>query len=506
MPQWANPPERAEGKTGISMITPTRIPTNRLMVALIQALGLVNLLVAEKIPVNGGFGWDGVVYGRWAKDFYNQVFLSEVTQYELQRVLPAALVHFSLRLIGAPLEDRNIILGFGVLNLFLLVIAVSVWGRIADALELSDKGKWLGFVGLVLNFAILKMTFYHPVLTDTSAFALGMLLLYFFLKDNSPGLWIVSLLGAFTWPTIMYFGLVLLVFPRKRDKAPDVPPALKILPALAAALITVAGIIYFHFIKNLRPSVLESKAMPIESVVPLSVAGVALYLFFAVKPLADFGGLYDIGYIIRSLRFRNLVLAITVYLATQLVVITLSSEEPGPTRLFFVTTLLESVTKPLIFMVAHPIYYGPLLILTFLLWKPICRHIHQYGIGLIIVMIVGVVLSINPESRRHIPLLPFFVAFTVKDAEALRWNATRSWLLVGLSLFFSKIWLPINRRPLEGNPLDFPWQRYFMNHGPWMSNQMYLIQGGIVLLTTLMFYFLLLRKLTPHDTASDRSS
>lgn len=487
------------------MSKPTWITTNRLMVALTLALGLGNLFLAEKIPVNGGFGWDGVVYGRWAKDFYHEVFINGVTQYELQRVLPAAIVHYGLRLSGAPLEDQNIIFGFEVLNLLLLVIAVSVWSRIADALEVSDKGKWLGFVGLFLNFAILKMTFYYPVLTDTLAFALGMLMLYFFLKDNSPGLWIVSLLGAFTWPTIIYFGLVLLVFPRKRDKAPDAPLALKILPALSAPLIIVAGIIYFHFIKNLRPSMFESKAMPIESVVLLSVTGVALYLFFAVKPLADFGGLYDIGYIIRSLRFRNLVLAITALLAIELVTIALSSGEPGPTRLFFVTILLESITKPLIFIVAHPIYYGPLLILTCFLWKPICRLMHQHGIGLVVVMIVGVVLSINPESRRHIALLPFFAAFTVKAAESLRWNASRSWLVAGLSLIFSKIWLPINTGPLEGNPLDFPLQRYFMNHGPWMSNEMYLIQGGIVLLTAVVFRFLFFGKPTPQDGPSDRS-
>lgn len=146
------------------------------------------------------------------------------------------------------------------------------------------------------------------------------------------------------------------------------------------------------------------------------------------------------------------------------------------------------------------------MILTYFLWKPICRLIHQHGMGLTVVMIVGVVLSINPESRRLINLLPFFVAFTVKAVESLRWNASRYWLMAGLSLLFSKIWLPINTRPLEGSPLDFPLQRYFMNHGPWMSNQMYLIQGSIVLLTAVVFYSLFFRTPNPPDVPSERSS
>ncbi len=464
---------------------------NRVMVGLVALFSLGNLLVGEKVPVNGGFGWDGVIYGRWAKDFYHQVIISDISEYSLQRVLPAAVVHYSLRVLGIGLHDRNIILGFGVLNLFLVILAAFLWVQIADELRLSTRGAWLGLTGMFFNFAVLKQAFYYPVQTDSAAFALGTLSLYCFLKGHSAGLLGAVLLGAFAWPTVFYFGLVLFAFPKKEHSPLPARGRLHVIAAGALTLAVVAGIIHFHFFKQVRPSALESKAMPIESLVVFSLMCVAAYLFVGIRTLVGDRRLYDIEHLKRSLMAGRLGLAVIVFAATRFLIDHLSSGEPGPTRYFFVRTLVECITKPAIFLVAHPIYYGPLLILACFLWRPFCREVHRHGVGLTIVMLMGVILSINPESRMLINLWPFFVAFTVKATESLRWKSSPYWVMAGLSLFFSKIWLKINTHPLEGNPLEFPLQRYFMNHGPWMSTGMYLVQGGFVLLTAILFYFLL---------------
>ena len=41
---------------------------------------------------------------------------------------------------------------------------------------------------------------------------------------------------------------------------------------------------------------------------------------------------------------------------------------------------------------------------------------------------------------------------------------------------------------MTGNYIDFPWQRYFMNQGPWMSRSMYLVQGGALLVAGLVLF------------------
>jgi hypothetical protein len=42
--------------------------------------------------------------------------------------------------------------------------------------------------------------------------------------------------------------------------------------------------------------------------------------------------------------------------------------------------------------------------------------------------------------------------------------------------------------------LRFPLQHYFMNSGPWMSRQMYLLHGAAALITILLLYLLVKRR------------
>src|SRR5712692_839709 len=202
----------------------TKVPgslksANHLMVGAMLVIGVANILWAEQLTVNGGFGWDGLWYSAWARDFYHNIFVVRVPEYYVQRILPSAIVHYGMRVLGVSRTDQNIILAFQVYNLLLLLLSVHIWGSIANRLRISNRGKWLGFCFLFLNYAILKNNFYHAVLTDTSAFTLGLLMFYFFLADNRVGLLAVILAGGFTWPTVPYMAALLYVFPRPKEEA-----------------------------------------------------------------------------------------------------------------------------------------------------------------------------------------------------------------------------------------------------------------------------------------------
>ena len=45
--------------------------------------------------------------------------------------------------------------------------------------------------------------------------------------------------------------------------------------------------------------------------------------------------------------------------------------------------------------------------------------------------------------------------------------------------------------PMGGDLLQFPFQYFFMNHGPWMSNQMYIVQGIFVLATGIILFVMI---------------
>jgi hypothetical protein len=161
--------------------------------------------------------------------------------------------------------------------------------------------------------------------------------------------------------------------------------------------------------------------------------------------------------------------------------------------------LLSSLTEPFIFLVAHTLYYGPVVLLLLFFWRPFCQSIQEFGIGLRLFVILNFLLSIGPQSRYQINAITIFVILLARllDRSFLRNQSFTFWVL--LSLLYSKVWYTFNTAPqVDDGTMDillrFPLQHYFTNSGPWMSHQMYLIQGSIVLVTAILLYFFLVRK------------
>ena len=90
----------------------------------------------------------------------------------------------------------------------------------------------------------------------------------------------------------------------------------------------------------------------------------------------------------------------------------------GPAALFTRSTVL-----PLIFLVGDAIYYGPLIVLAVLLWRPLCRHAAEAGLGTLAYLALGFAISISSESRHLLHVVPFVVAFVALtlDRRGLSW-------------------------------------------------------------------------------------
>lgn len=81
----------------------------------------------------------------------------------------------------------------------------------------------------------------------------------------------------------------------------------------------------------------------------------------------------------------------------------------------------------------------------------------------------------------------------VLNRKAVSWYFTNAFIF--LSLVVSKVWLPINHGSWPADQgaavtLAFPMQWYFMNYGPWMSQQMYLVNMTIAVSLFLCLFFL----------------
>jgi len=484
------------------------------MMLIMLGFGAASLRWQETLPVGDGFGWDGVNYAAWAKDFNKCVFVDHVEDFYVQRVLPSAIVHYGTRAVLWPFyshdqsfrflnESKNLLLAFGIYNLVLLLLAVYVWGLIADHLEFSERRKWFGFCFLFVNYATLKLNFYTPVATDTTAFLLGLLMFYFFLAGKPMGLFAVMIVGSFTWPTLPFTAWLLLVLPRPSEPLPE--GALQSTPGLRRFALflslfgcaLVAGI-YAYLSRDILRGWTQAGMVRINfGLLYSSMAAVLVYIFWGFRPVFVDKRLFDVRHILGEIRWRWVAAGALVILGSRLVVHQLAGPVPSQWTFkdFLIYIFASALTEPFIFVVGHVVYYGPVILLLMMFWKPFCETIKPYGVGFRLFVAMNLLLSLCPQSRYQVPVVGAFVIILVKvlDEEWLsRWSLS-TWLL--LSLFYSKVWYTFNTSPMNPDGTmavfqTFPLQHFFMNSGPWMSHSMYLVQGSVVLVTGAVLFSL----------------
>lgn len=436
-------------------------------------VGIYSIKFGEKVWFNNGLGWDGKIYGELTKNFQ----LRNLDPYYVPRILPSAVIHYTLKGIGVPFSDENIVKAFGVYNLFLILASCLIWLLIANELKISLKGKWLGFIALFINFPILKMAFYYTVLTDVTAFTIGLLLAYFFLRKSVWGMFLATIAGAFTWPTIAYAGILLFLFaPKSIEETEKKNTAFGLISSIGFTALYLLLVIYFYFIRGLRsPNPASMILQPVlESVVSLSILTSVAYCFFAIKGLTE--------RVTFSSFFVSLkVTPLCLLLSAPIIVILLAQPSltdfhpPSErTQNFLKIVGLLSIARPFMIIFSHIIYY-PIVMLLVFLWKPFCREAKSHGPGMMLFVTFSLIISLSPESRQSLSAFPVFAVLLVKITERLHWKRHVYWTLGLIALVFSKVWLPINK-PQSTEPINVQMERYFMSQSPWMLPRWYLIQ------------------------------
>jgi hypothetical protein len=429
------------------------------------AYGVTQIFWGEAIESTGGLGfYDGRRYGEIAMDFHGQVFREGLDAYRLQRVLPSAIVHAWLRVTGQPLDATHVRDAFRIYNLLMLLVTAAAWAAIARAMAFEERYAWLGFALLFLNFANLKMPFYNAVLTDTTALALGTLVLLFYLRSNGPALLGVLALPCFTWPPLLA-GALLYVLPR-HDAMPPAPLITKTSALLGAlAAITCVAVVAAY------PDILVQRPRP-----GLTIAVLAAYCFVTQASLLHL----DWRALPSRLRWWRLLHVLALMVVVRVAVAFLSPAAPGFTigrylrEIVFYTTL-----QPALFLVAHVVYFGLVVAILIAAWPEASRAAIGLGTGMTLYTALQLGQAIDPETRHLIPALPALVLLGVLAARALSWPAWAVGVTAALSVLGSKIWWPINQGEM-GDYLEPPLQYYYMNHGGAMSPFSYRLQGAIV--------------------------
>jgi hypothetical protein len=464
--------------------------------------GFSAALLGDQIPLHQGFGFEGFsVYKPITQHLLEHVRQGQIDSYTIQRLLPFVVAHYTIRALGLPLSGPHILGFFQVLNAAVLAVAAWLWLRVARDHQVSPAGQWLGFIGLFVNFAAMKLPFYYPVNLDTIALLLGLVSLYAYRRDSLVGLLFTGVIGIFVWPTQVVVVSLLLLLPKSRSWPERLPPPAVRNRVLILLFATLVVAVLAHALYGLGVQPASGGAPAVRPLLPLSLGLAGAYLYLGLLVLAGPLELLTptaartLWSVLTSRRLLAVAALATVHgLAIQVLA------APGPPRLTFSDYVIKYISlgaaaRPAQFLVAHVAYFGPILLVALLRWPSVAHRLRGLGAGLVGCAGIAVILGVNSESRQLVNFLPLLVlpAVLVSEEEGL----TRP-LLPGVAAFavlFSKVWLPINyavsclgeegaRFPnLAGRFLEFPAQAYFMNFGPWMSNATFVVHAAAVLVT-----------------------
>lgn len=496
---------------------------------ILATLAVVLTFFSEKSPLLGGYGSDGLYYGHYAVTLNKGIASKEFPRRGFERILGMAIPHAILSILpSSPEPDKQLaidgqtyiiskraIMVYMVYNLILYFLSLFLWHLIATKANLNIWAYVLSFVLLFVNFSNLKQYFYEPVMLDPTTLCYSLLLLYVWLYGGVRSLLLISVLGLLVNTASAIVCLLLLGFkPTNIYSKDDVKPFALPLALFAASV--VIGFSVYYFYRPLCNMLMENET--IGQFFFISVFITASAVFAIAYQVLKHYAVVDVKTIWQNTRVIYALLFVAITFAYRFVSALLSlpqdfticDDKPHSLYNFFILILRLANSRPAGFLSSHFAYFGITLPFIILNYKHIVRQVLQYGYGATLLLGVMLVLFINTESHQFVIVLPFVVYYIVTNP---LYNNLKAWhigVLTGMALLASKVWFTIN--PLDptkyatGNMQDFyalyefPMQRYFMNLGPWMGNQMYVVHL-VLCIAAMVIIYLMQRQLHKGQTS-----
>jgi hypothetical protein len=459
-------------------------PTRLLVFASIGtflALSACFAFFGPRIPVADGTGWDGQAYAAMAEDFSGTLHSKRLTTYHLARFFPSIFVGGILAASGIHPAVAAIVNTFALANLVLLVVAAALWQQTCTHAGFKATTTWLGFVFLFVNFTSLRDAYFYPVATDYFAFFFGISALWCYVRSRRLMLWLVTVASFFTWPSAFLVNAALLAFPISGIKREPLPEPSASLRAADRGLrfsgfVLFAAIAYYIAYIDPQPPHLPGALTIDRALLPISFALCLAYAAWLARSAS----------VLPVLRIRAVsltgVLAFAGAFALHLFVEAwlsqyASAAAPAPSMFVLISRWLveTSIARPLLFAVAHVIWWGPWVVL-FIAWLPRVFHFSGRYPGLHVCVFLFAAFFFGSESRfssYFVPMAVFALCGAI-DQRAGEIRNVHLWLIFIVALLFSRFWLPMFSGPYA-TPLEFPAQLYLMHFGPFMGTAGYLL-------------------------------
>ena len=424
-----------------------------------------------------GLGFDGVVYGDISLHFWPYFLEKKITDINLLRSIPSVIAYLIVMFFRMDKTPESVILVFNILNSFCLIFSFYYFWNICKKLDFKPQRTALAFVFVFISYFPLKQMSYYPVLTDGFGFLLGLGSFYYYLTGAFCRLGLVALVSAFTWPGAFLISLTLMFFP-KNTKIRLWP---KVIPYFQNFCVFMLMLCFFYMLDRLH--IRSHSDTNFLGLTPINrnvfFISVTLFLVTYILMLKEFFQWIfpERPLVPVSIRVQLVSLGVFVVIAllkNAVVRFGIHSEPMGFVLLSWMFN--QPLVRPFSSMVAHLIYFGPAVLLLFVNLRAIVSHLKYEGIGLQILFASSLFLTMDSESRHLVHCVPALMILLV--AAMVREPKIKGVIVFAVVQFiFSRVWLPVgaNWNTNEVDYSRFPWQGYFMNFGPWVNQQVYLV-------------------------------
>ncbi len=469
-----------------------------LVIALWAVYAVSYTFYGEKLPVAGGFGWDGNAYGKAARDLPSQIKDESIHRTHIERFFPSAVIYGFMKLLQVEGSNSNVIRAFEIMNFLLIMGSLLMWMKICRKQVLNDKLMFLGIIFIIVSFPLLKFFLYYPVLTDAMALLLGFVALYGYLEEKKSLLLLVIVIGAMTWPMAGLTTVVLLLFNKNfllvRSETPvKLTRGLVLLAAVSIALLAIFFLIVRDNLNSEYPPFrfLASEQWKYVNLV-IGLLFIVWFIYASFKFLTYYKIWDNVKLVFKNLNWKYVIICFLIHGVFKY----LYSFYPVSSHIslswYFLNLFVVPALQPggnLVHMIA---YFGPVICILIFRWKYVTDDIHALGAGFLIFCVANLIQGLDFESRHLIFFLPFLIYLAILS---LRKMDFRFGLLILISLILSRIWYRYNTDEfvesiLSTEPGTQPvHQRYFMHTGMFTNYEHYLYFLVAAVIASLVIYF-----------------
>jgi len=486
----------------------------RVSLCIILTVIVLYSFTGEIVEYNDGAGWDGATYFSIIKDWDSLIWNHGIDSYHMTRILPFVLNHYILSFLDIEITLQSALICAKILNFLFLALLVFYFFKIADEQKWNRNTELIAFSFCFFNFPVLKLFGYYPLLCDCPALLLSYMGVFYYLKRNYYGMGGTILLSMLTWPFLSVILFVLAVFPRS-----------KVLPGhgrsffIRSLFVLYVPLIYFT-------PIISSKFGYFDLNVPISIFrfpfNKALLYFATISTVFFYAISTKVFAVNWNLIFKELINKVFVsklffwgaFFTIILYVITSMGGKAQHTFLLQIVGMPSyAVSDIFIFLETPFLYLGLFFLLIILQWGKIVKVVcENYGIGYLLVVMLGLVFLMDIETRKLTSFFPIMLIPLMHCLQSRHLKRSVACAIPLICLVSSFFWFPINtpdigmafNRPIS-TYLEFPAQRYYMFFGPWQSHFVYLVVAFVEVVVGLFIVFLSKKGLLEKEVGVERN-